>query len=45
MIITEESVVIERPIEEVFAFFHDPANVTRYAKKRGVLPARVGRLR
>ncbi|KAF0963124.1 hypothetical protein MLGJGCBP_03748 [Rhodococcus sp. T7] len=32
MIVTEESVVIERPIEEVFAFFHDPGNVTRYAK-------------
>ncbi|ETT25538.1 Polyketide cyclase/dehydrase [Rhodococcus rhodochrous ATCC 21198] len=30
MIVTEESVVIDRPAPEVFAFFQDPGNVTLY---------------
>ncbi|MGW5153114.1 SRPBCC family protein, partial [Rhodococcus koreensis] len=30
MIVTEESVVIDRPIDEVFTFFADPAIVTLF---------------
>jgi uncharacterized membrane protein len=30
MIVTEESVVIDRPVDEVFTFFRDPGNVTLF---------------
>ena len=31
MIITEESVIVDRPVEDVFAFFQNPDNVTLYS--------------